>query len=128
MRWLREDYPQLFAHPDLEGRLWLYALTFGLQGLLIWPPDAPERDLVATHHVHALRALVDAPPSAVLDPELSTPGTRKSWLGQGAWRDSTTRVAEPSSSALWGEGSALETKLEASALPHALMKAAPCVA
>ncbi len=67
MRWLREDYPQLFAHPDLEGRLWLSALTFGLQGLLIWPPDAPERDLVATHHVHALRALVDAPPSALLD-------------------------------------------------------------
>lgn len=67
MRWLREDYPQLFAHPDLEGRLWLYALTFGLQGLLIWPPDAPERDLVATHHVHALRTLVDGPPSALLD-------------------------------------------------------------
>jgi len=68
LRWLREDYPALFAHPDLEGRLWLYALAFTLRGLLVWPPDAPESELIATHHLHALRALADAPP----DPALGT--------------------------------------------------------
>jgi len=66
LRWLREDYPALFAHPDLEGRLWLYALAFTLRGLLVWPPDAPESELIATHHLHALRALADAPPEAAI--------------------------------------------------------------
>jgi hypothetical protein len=64
LRWLREDYPALLAHPDVEGRLWLYALAFTLRGLLVWPPDAPESELIATHHLHALRALADSPPDS----------------------------------------------------------------
>jgi aminoglycoside phosphotransferase len=68
LTWLRDAYPELFAAPDLEGRLWLYALVFHLQGVLVWPPDAPERDLVAEHHVHALRELVGRPPALPWDP------------------------------------------------------------
>jgi hypothetical protein len=66
--WLRDAYPEMFAFSDLEGRLWLYALVFHLHGVLVWPPDAPERDLVASHHVHALRELVDRPPTLPRDP------------------------------------------------------------
>ena len=63
LTWLRDAYPEMFASPNLEGRLWLYALVFHLHGVLVWPPDAPEHELVASHHIHALRALVERPPA-----------------------------------------------------------------
>jgi aminoglycoside phosphotransferase (APT) family kinase protein len=62
LRWLREDYPKLWAAPDLEARLWLYALVFSVQGVLIWEPDVVERDLDPAHHMHALRLLAERPP------------------------------------------------------------------
>ena len=68
LTWLRDAYPEMFAAPDLEGRLWLYTLVFHLRGVLVWPPDAPERDLTPEHHVHALRALVAGPPALPWDP------------------------------------------------------------
>lgn len=37
--WLAEDYPALFAAPDLDRRLWLYELCFFLRGIIWWPPE-----------------------------------------------------------------------------------------
>ena len=61
LQWLQEDYPQLFAAPDLERRLWLYALAYTLRGIIFWPPDRPEADLWPDHHLHLLRRLTQAP-------------------------------------------------------------------
>jgi hypothetical protein len=61
LSWLAEDYPLLFAAPDLDRRLWLYELCFFLRGIIWWPPSGPERTLEAHHHLHTLRRLLDAP-------------------------------------------------------------------
>jgi aminoglycoside phosphotransferase (APT) family kinase protein len=62
LEWLREDYPELFAVPDLDRRLWLYALAYTLRHILFWPPDRPEHaGLDLTHPVHTLRRLIDGP-------------------------------------------------------------------
>lgn len=58
--WLRAAYPQLFAAPDLERRLWLYALAYTVRGIVFWPPDRPETELFAVHQVHRLRRLMHA--------------------------------------------------------------------
>lgn len=60
--WLEQDYPELFAGPDLDRRLWLYALAYTLRHILFWPPDRPEHaGLEPTHPIHRLRRLLDGP-------------------------------------------------------------------
>jgi Phosphotransferase enzyme family len=61
LAWLQEDYPRLFAAPDLERRLWLYELGYMLRGVIWWPPERPEGELTPKHLIHILRALIDAP-------------------------------------------------------------------
>lgn len=61
LRWLEEDYPALFAHPDLDNRLWLSEIVYVLHGVIWWPPDQPEQTLLPKHHLHTLRRLVQAP-------------------------------------------------------------------
>ena len=61
LEWLQEDYPRLFAAPDLEQRLWLYELGYMLRGVIWWPPDRPEFELTPEHLIHTLRRLVEAP-------------------------------------------------------------------
>jgi aminoglycoside phosphotransferase (APT) family kinase protein len=62
LAWLAEDYPELFAAPDLDRRLWLYALAYAIRQIIFWPPDRTEADgLDAGHPLHTLRRLVDAP-------------------------------------------------------------------
>jgi hypothetical protein len=58
---LADDYPAMFAAPDLDRRLWLYELCFFLRGIIWWPPNAPEPRLDPGHHVHTLRRLLDGP-------------------------------------------------------------------
>jgi aminoglycoside phosphotransferase (APT) family kinase protein len=61
LRWLEEDYPQLFAAPDFDDRLWLYELSFCVHQLTWWPPAARESSMVSWHPLPMLRRLVDAP-------------------------------------------------------------------
>ena len=62
LTWLAEDYPELFAVPDLDRRLWLYALAYTIRQIIFWPPDRAEADgLEVTHPLHTLRRLIDAP-------------------------------------------------------------------
>jgi len=61
LRWLEEDYPALFEHPDLDDRLWPSEIAHILHGVIWWPPDQPEATLDPEHHLHALRRLVEAP-------------------------------------------------------------------
>jgi len=62
LTWLAEDYPELFAVPDLDRRLWQYALAYTIRQIIFWPPDRAEADgLEATHPLHTLRRLIDAP-------------------------------------------------------------------
>jgi hypothetical protein len=42
LSWLEDDYPQLFGHPRIIERLWLYELAGALRGLIVWPPRSPE--------------------------------------------------------------------------------------
>lgn len=60
MRWMREDYPQLFKAPDLDRRLWLYTLAYTVRGIVYWPPDRPETELFDVHQLHRLRRLTKA--------------------------------------------------------------------
>jgi aminoglycoside phosphotransferase (APT) family kinase protein len=73
LAWLAEDYPELFAVPDLDRRLWQYALAYTIRQIIFWPPDRAEADgLELTHPLHTLRRLIDAPlplPAGGLPPE-----------------------------------------------------------
>ncbi len=60
LHWLREDYPRLFEAPDLEHRLWLYALAYTVRAIVFWPPDRPETRLDPVHQLHRLRRLMQA--------------------------------------------------------------------
>ena len=44
--WLRAAYPDLFAHPHLAQRLWVYRLAYDVRNLL----DRPGGDLSSPHH------------------------------------------------------------------------------
>ncbi len=61
LEWVAADYPALFAAPDLDERLWLAEIAYVVRGVIWWPPDVAEHELVAEHHLHALRRLVQAP-------------------------------------------------------------------
>lgn len=62
LAWLAEDYPELFAAPDLGRRLWRYAIAYTIRQIIFWPPDRAEADgLDAGHPLHTLRRLADAP-------------------------------------------------------------------
>lgn len=62
LTWLAEDYPGLFAAPDLDRRLWAYAIAYTIRHIVFWPPDRPETEgLDPAHPLPALRRLVDAP-------------------------------------------------------------------
>jgi hygromycin-B 7''-O-kinase len=48
--------------PDLDKRLWLYALAYTIRHIIFWPPDRPEAaGLDVSHPLHTLRRLMDAP-------------------------------------------------------------------
>jgi phosphotransferase family enzyme len=62
LAWLAEDYPGLFAAPDLDRRLWRYAIAYTIRHIIFWPPDRAEADgLDPGHPLHTLRRLIDAP-------------------------------------------------------------------
>ena len=62
LTWLAEDYPELFTAPDLDGRLWRYAIAYTIRHIIFWPPDRAEADgLDPGHPLHTLRRLIDAP-------------------------------------------------------------------
>jgi hypothetical protein len=62
LAWLAEGYPELFSHPALRDRLWLYGLTFALETILFWPPDHPEAgDLHPAHPLRSIRRLLEEP-------------------------------------------------------------------
>ena len=52
--WLREAYPELFAHPRLRDRLMLYDLAYDVRHLLQHPPTD---SINALPHHHALRRI-----------------------------------------------------------------------
>ena len=58
LAWLEEDYPRLFAAPDLVQRLWLYQLAGTLRGLIVWPPRGPEDALRPWSAMWELRKLL----------------------------------------------------------------------
>jgi aminoglycoside phosphotransferase (APT) family kinase protein len=56
--WLRADYPDLFAHPDLADRLRIYSISFDLKALLASPPRGPLPSLTHRHPYRRLMATV----------------------------------------------------------------------
>jgi aminoglycoside phosphotransferase (APT) family kinase protein len=58
LAWLEEDYPRLFAAPDLVQRLWLYQVAGTLRGLIVYPPRGPENALRPYGAVEELRKLL----------------------------------------------------------------------
>ena len=62
LTWLAQDYPGLFAAPDLDNRLWAYAIAYTIRHVIFWPPDRPEGcGLDPAHPLHTLRRLANAP-------------------------------------------------------------------
>jgi hygromycin-B 7''-O-kinase len=60
--WLRGAYPELFAHPRLAQRLWLYRLAYEVRSLLRQPPPvgiAPSTLPVHHPYQRVLRLLDD---------------------------------------------------------------------
>jgi aminoglycoside phosphotransferase (APT) family kinase protein len=56
--WLRESYPELFAHPDLVDRLRIYSIAFDMKALLASPPRGPLNSLTHRHPYRRLMATV----------------------------------------------------------------------
>jgi hypothetical protein len=61
LSWLAEDYPELFAHPALVERLWLYELAGALRGLVVSPPRRAEDALRPWSALWELRKAVEGP-------------------------------------------------------------------
>jgi aminoglycoside phosphotransferase (APT) family kinase protein len=59
--WLEDDYPELFAAPDLRERIWVTELVYILRQLVVWPMDRPAAEQPDEHPVHTLPRLVEAP-------------------------------------------------------------------
>lgn len=57
--WLRQAYPELFAHPRLRERLALYSLSYDVRHLLLYPPKRPADELPPLHPYNRIRRLVD---------------------------------------------------------------------
>jgi aminoglycoside phosphotransferase (APT) family kinase protein len=56
--WLRDAYPELFAHPRLFDRLRVYAIAFDAQDLVANPPRMAVSKLTSEHPYHRLGATV----------------------------------------------------------------------
>lgn len=54
--WLAEDYPELFAHPQIFERTRLYAIAYNVRDLLANPPPRPPRELSRYHPYNRLDA------------------------------------------------------------------------
>jgi len=52
--WLAEDYPELFAGPDLLDRMRLYCIAYDVRELLTFPPKASATALSPHHPVNRL--------------------------------------------------------------------------
>ena len=52
--WLAEDYPALFAHPNLLERMRLYCIAYDVRELLTYPPPLPASQLSPHHPVNRL--------------------------------------------------------------------------
>jgi aminoglycoside phosphotransferase (APT) family kinase protein len=57
--WLWEEYPELFAAPQLRDRLALYLLAFDLSQLVQTPPKVAPADLPPFHPYHRVRRAVE---------------------------------------------------------------------
>ncbi len=57
--WLREDYPELFAHPRLHERLDLYGLAYDLRQLLRHPPRDGTVAFAPHHPLRRVRRRLD---------------------------------------------------------------------
>ena len=58
-RWLREVYPELFAHPRLNERLALYSLSYDVRDLLLHRPGSAEPELGVNHPLRRIRRLLE---------------------------------------------------------------------
>jgi aminoglycoside phosphotransferase (APT) family kinase protein len=58
-RMLRDAYPELFAHPQLNDRLAIYCLAYDVRDLLLNRPHGREEDLPLSHPVRRIRRLVE---------------------------------------------------------------------
>jgi hypothetical protein len=59
-------YPELFSHPNLEQRLWLYEIAHHLRMTIIGPPKDAAEATRPDGNLESLRTLVrDLPPSVV---------------------------------------------------------------
>ena len=56
--WFAEDYPELFAHPQVFERTRLYAIAFDVRDLLANPPPRPPRELSKYHPFNRLDAVL----------------------------------------------------------------------
>ena len=56
--WLRGAYPELFAHPHLAERLFVYRLAYDAPDLLRHPPDKPAAKLAPHHPYLRIQRLV----------------------------------------------------------------------
>jgi len=68
--WIAEDYPDLFAHPDLLARLHLYQLAYTMRELYTWPAPGHDRQPAPDHPARLLPrfAATDAHLRALLPP------------------------------------------------------------
>lgn len=56
--WLADDYPELFATPQLFERTRLYSIAYDLRELLAFPPARPPRELSKYHPYNRLELTV----------------------------------------------------------------------
>lgn len=77
--WLREDYPALFAAPDLLDRMRIYSLAFDVRELTAFPPTTDLEGISPLHPYHRLARVVERRSylEAFLSPRTGRPGASR---------------------------------------------------
>jgi len=58
LRWLAQDYPEMFHGDRAARRIRLYSLAFSIRHIIIDPPNAPVDELSPDHSLNRIRRLV----------------------------------------------------------------------
>ena len=57
--WLRDAYPEIFAHPRVQERLSVYSLSYELRHLLLRPPTGPVDPTETFHPYNRMRRAIE---------------------------------------------------------------------
>jgi aminoglycoside phosphotransferase (APT) family kinase protein len=59
LRWMENDYPEIFRTPDAAARMLLFSVAYTIRHVIVAPPKEPVEKLPLDHSLRRLRRMVD---------------------------------------------------------------------